>query len=148
MDKAGELRDKIPLDGSYNPKTGEVKVTFGCQGDLYTDPDATSGTAGGSLPTPGELEARFNRLKHPVNPNDGPGNDPVDTSSPPPERGGLDPTLILVDPDAATGGGSGTPKIDIAPIDHVPGWQPELSGTGHGSPSVGVGGDTVGRHWP
>jgi len=83
-----------------------------------------------------------------VNPNDDPGADPIDTSSPPPQTGGLDPTLILVDPDAASGGGgTGTPKTDIAPIDHVPGWQPELNGPGSG-PSVGSGGDMSRGQWP
>ncbi len=141
MDKAKEMLGKIPLDADVKPSTGQIVVKV--KGTFYTDPDATGGV---TLPSPGELETRFNRLKHPVNPNGGPMDDPVDTSSPPPARGGPNPTLILVDPDATTGDAGGSPKIDMAPIDHVPGWQPE-SYTGP-RPTVGVGGDTAGRHWP
>jgi hypothetical protein len=101
-------------------------------------------------PTAAELEARFNRLKHPMNPNGGPYDDPIDTSSSPPQRGGPHPTKILVDPDATSGGSGGasgtTPKIDTAPIDYVPGWQPAPGGA---PPSGdGPGGDTTGRQWP
>ena len=136
--------------GEGTPTYYGVTINFPLPGSKkMTDPDAT-GSTNVTPPSPDELEARFNRLKHPVNPNGGAGNDPVDTSSPPPHTGGLDPTQILVDPDATTGdagGSGGITKIDIAPIDHVPGWQPELSGTGSG-PTVGVGGDTMGRHVP
>jgi YD repeat-containing protein len=111
-----------------------------------TDPDAGGGAA--PMPSPDELEARFNSAKHPVNPNGGPTtNDSIDTSSPPPSKGGLDPTVALLDPDAAgAGGGGGSPRLDIAPIDHVPGWNPEL-GIG-APPASGDGGDTTGGPWP
>jgi hypothetical protein len=140
MDKVKQKLDAIPLTGGSTQGGG---YWGGVKGPFYTDPDAAGGTTT-VMPSPGELEARFNSLKHPVNPNDGTGSGPVDASSPPPHVGGLDPTIALIDPDATTTSGQlGTPKVDIAPIDHVPGWQPEPSGGGS-APGGGQGGDTQG----
>jgi hypothetical protein len=64
---------------------------------------------------------------------------------------GVDPALVLVDPDATGGSGGDGPaginKIDITLIDHVRDWQPE---PGSAPPPTGndPGGDTVGRHLP
>ena len=108
------------------------------------------------MPSPDELEARFNRLKHPVNPNGGADTGQVDASSPPPQHGGIDPTIALIDPDAtSTTGTGGTPKVSTAPIDRLPGWgsglpsawQPD-SGTPSGTSGASGGGDKVGMHWP
>jgi hypothetical protein len=101
------------------------------------------------MPSPAELEARFNSLKHPVNPNGGPMDDPVDTSSPPPQKGGVDPTKILVAADAASTSGAtgGINKLDIAPIDKVRDWQPE-PGTIPSTSGAGAGGDTIGGPIP
>jgi hypothetical protein len=112
-----------------------------------TDPDYGGGTP--TPPSPDELDAKLNRLKHPVNPTGGPMEDPVDTSSPPPNKGGLDPTQILVDPDATGGDGSGgINKLDIAPIDHVPDWQPDPVTTPMSGGSSGGDTTTVGKQWP
>jgi hypothetical protein len=125
-------------------------VWGGVKGKFYTDPDYVGGNAGSmQMPSPAELEAQFYRLKQPVNPNGGPMSDPVDTSSPPPQKNGLDPTVIHVDPDVASSGGGtgGINKLDIAPIDHVPNWQPEPGKTP--SPGdAGAGGDPIGVHMP
>ncbi len=139
---------KILADGVSVPALGTtVTVTWTgkTKGKEMTDPDA-GGSGAVVPPTAAELESRFNRLKHPMSPNGGPFDDPIDTSSPPPKRGGPDPTVILVDPDATGGGSEGTPKINTAPIDYVPGWQPA---TGGAPPSrAGFDGDTTGMHWP
>lgn len=112
-----------------------------------SDPDAGGSVA--PMPSPDELKARFNRVKQPVNPNGGPMDVPVDTSSPPPQKGWVNPTVILVDPDAAggSGGTGGINKLNIAPIDPVPGWRPEL-GTTSPPGGDGAGGDTIGWHIP
>jgi hypothetical protein len=59
--------------------------------------------------------------------------------------------VTLVGPDAAGGSGGDDPaginKLAIAPIDHVPEWQPEPGTTP--APTVGgAGGDRIGRQWP
>jgi hypothetical protein len=108
------------------------------------------------MPSPGELEARFNSLKRPVNPNAGADTGQVDTSSPPPQHGGIDPTIALTDPDAtSTTGTGGTPKLGTAPIDYVPGWEsgPPGSwqagqGTTAASSEAGAAGEPAGMHWP
>jgi hypothetical protein len=98
-----------------------------------------------------ELEAKFNRLKHPVNPTAARWMIRSTRRRRPPQTGRLDPTLILVDPDATGGSGSdaygGITKLDIAPIDHGPDWQPDPVTT---PPAGGesAGGGTVGRRWP
>lgn len=147
MDKIKDTLKDLPVTGGSTQGGGGYYGAV--KGKFYTDPDASSGSTI-VMPSPDELEAKFNRLKHPVNPNGGPMDDPVDTSSPPPQKNGPDPTVILVDPDAAGGsdGASGINKLDIAPIDHVPGWQPE-PGTTPTSGGPGDGGDTtIGRHMP
>jgi YD repeat-containing protein len=95
----------------------------------YFDPDQVAYTQV-VVPQPGELEWRFNRLKHPVNPNGDYDQSRVDKTSPPPKTAGVDPTLILYDPETYTGpglaGGTSEPstRITTAPIDHVRDWQP------------------------
>ena len=101
----------------------------------------------GPMPSPDELEAKFNRLKQPVNPNGGPMDDPVDTSSQRPQKNGVDPTE------------SRRPRCGqrrrrhrrhqqarIAPIDHVPDWQLQPGTTP--TPGVAGYGEFVGWHMP
>jgi len=113
----------------------------------YVDPDAADSTQV-SLPSPEQLEAKFNQLKHPVNPNGGPDTTPVDASSPPPQHDGPDPTIALIDPDASAGTGGGTPKINIAPIDHVPGWQPSSPEPNPAPGNSSGDAPNMGRRWP
>jgi YD repeat-containing protein len=143
MDNIKKTIDAVPLTGGSTKGGG---YWGGVKVPLYTDPDASSGTTA-VMPTPGELEARFNSLKYPVNPNDGTTDNPVDTSSPPPNKGGIDPTIILVDSDLAvsTGDATGTNPLDNAPIDFVPGAQ-----AAPGAVPQPNGGDTDGdpMGWP
>ena len=126
-----------------------VRLSTGGVPKGMSDPDADPSGGKGTPPSASEIEARLNRVKHPVNPNGGlddPGQ--IDTTSPPPSHSGADPTVALYDPDfvGITGTGDGTPRISTAPIDYMPGYGPATGGT---QPTTGgnVGGDTD-RHFP
>jgi hypothetical protein len=126
-----------------------IRLSTGGVPKGMTDPDADPSGGKGSPPSASEIEARLNRVKHPVNPNGGlddPGQ--IDTTSPPPSHGGADPTVALYDPDfvGITGAGDGTPRISTAPIDYMPGYGPVTGGT-HPTTGGNVGGDTD-RHFP
>jgi hypothetical protein len=108
-------------------------------GRKMTDPDQT-GTAGGVVVTPEQIDMKLNGRKRPVNPNGGVGADePLDPSTIPPGAGGIDPTVARYDPDAMTFVASGDlpPKVATAPIDYAQGYGP-------GSPNpVTEGGETT-----
>lgn len=144
-DKIKEKLESVPLTGGGTKGGGNsTGVWGGVKGTFYTDPESAGG--GTMTLSPGQLEARFGALKHPVNPDNGAGEGPVDAASPPPRTRGLDPTVALMDPDGAPGAGlggtaPGNPKTDTAPIDHVPGWEPGPPG-GYGSSPAGDAGLT------
>ena len=109
-----------------------------------TDPDSTTIV---TYPSPGAIEAKLNERKRPVNPNGGE-QPQVDTSSPPPQHGGIDRTVADYEDDGSTAvvGGTVTPKISIAPIDHVRDWEPFLTDT---NPTTGGGiVENTGGSWP
>jgi hypothetical protein len=110
----------------------------------YSDPDAAA-NAQVVLPTAKELEARLNQNKRPVNPNGGGGSPQIDASSPPPQSGGLDPTIAYFDGEGSgLLGGTGVPKLSIAPITYVRGWEPPVGGPSQGGGSA----PNAGKSWP
>jgi hypothetical protein len=110
------------------------------------DPDSSTSTFV-NFPSVAEIESRLNQRKHPVNPNGDGGTTQIDTSSPPPHKGGIDPTVALFDGESrgtvlslswkvAAGGGNRDPvRPDLAPEPPSP---PTTGGT---SPNVG-------KRWP
>ena len=91
----------------------------------YVNPDADTG-AQWTMPSPLQVEAKLNQTKRPVNPDGGAQGPQVDTSSPPPRFGGVDPTIAYFDGESGAGilSAFGTPKVTIAPIDYVRGHEP------------------------
>jgi YD repeat-containing protein len=110
------------------------------EGDKYSDPDQQYVAI---APSPEQIEMRLNGLKHPVNPNTDGGGPQVDTSSPPPHHGGIDPTLARFDGEVYGGVNLdyGAMKLSTRPIDYHPDREPP---TPTGSPTGG--GQTDGDH--
>jgi YD repeat-containing protein len=106
----------------------------------YFDPDQQSYTT--IAITPEQLEMRLNGRKRPVDPNTDGGSPQVDTSSPPPHHGGIDPTIARFDGEVYGGVSleAAETKLSIAPIDYHPDREP-LTPTG---PPTGGGDDTDG----
>jgi hypothetical protein len=127
-------------------KDKEAKKSIVDPDDKYVDPDAASSSTV-TMPSPGEIEAKLNQRKRPVNPDGGAQPSQVDTSSPPPHHSGLDPTVAYFDGDGSTLVVSGTlsSKLTGAPIDHVPGWQPF---TPEANPKRGGSTPNTGKPWP
>ncbi|MBI5716982.1 MAG: RHS repeat protein [Burkholderiales bacterium] len=94
------------------------------KGTTYGDPDQQYQSA--IVTTPEQLEMRLNGRKQPVDPNAGGGGWEIDTSSPPPNHGGLDPTVVRFD--GETFGGltleGGEPKFPIGPVRYVRDYEP------------------------
>ena len=114
----------------------------------YFDPDLQMATTAAAA-TPEQIEMRLNGRKRPVNPNTDGGTPQIDTASPPPHHGGIDPTVARFDGEVH-GGVSlerGEMKLSTAPIDYHPDREPP---TPTGPPTGGTaGGDTDGdRGWP
>jgi hypothetical protein len=75
------------------------------------------------MPSTRQIEAKLNQCKRPVNP-DGGATAPLEFTGPPRRHvGGADPTIAYYDGEGTGsiggGTGTGTPKINIAPIDYV-----------------------------
>jgi len=104
----------------------------------YVDPDAAA-TATVTFPSPREIEAKLNQRKRPMNPNGGIGaGGQIDTSSPPPRLGGIDPTVAYFDGEPLVGIRSGGPLPARATPRYVPGhgpFAPDASEMGGGGPS-------------
>ncbi|MGH9966948.1 MAG: DUF6531 domain-containing protein [Pyrinomonadaceae bacterium] len=109
----------------------------------YVDPDQAMQPA---LPAPEQIEMRLNGRKRPVNPNGGAGGFEIDASSPPPQFGGLDPTVARFDGEIQVNGtGEISLRVSTAPIDYAQDREPLTPDGGFGP----TGGDTTTeRHWP
>jgi len=109
----------------------------------YVDPDQTTQMV---LPAPEEIEMRLNGRKRPVNPNGDAGSFGIVASSPPPQFGGLDPTVARFDGEVQVNGtGEMSLRITTAPIDYAQDREPLTPDGGVGP----KGGDpTKELYWP
>jgi YD repeat-containing protein len=120
--EAGEKegKGKDAKDAKEKDETDDKKD----KGTTYVDPDQQYQSA--VAITPEQLEMRLNGRKQPVDPNGGGGGWEIDMSSPPPNHGGIDPTVARFD--GETAGGltleGGEPRFPIAPIRHVRDYEP------------------------
>jgi hypothetical protein len=119
-DKDKEGKGKDAKDAKEKEETDDKKD----KGTTYVDPDQQYQSA--TVTTPEQLEMRLNGRKQPVDPNGGGGGWEIDTSSPPPNHGGLDPTVARFD--GETFGGltleGGEPKFPNAPVRYVRDYEP------------------------
>ena len=142
-----EKQEKLAKEAA-DGKEKEEEEKKDKDGNQYVDPDQQvySGTAFAASPE--QIEMRLNGRKRPVNPNTDGATSQVDTSSPPPRHGGIDPTLARFDGEVygSASFAQGEMKASIAPIDHHRDHEPP---TPTGSPTGTGGGDTdPGRGYP
>jgi len=98
-----------------DPEPGQVSAMY--------DPDVATGAVG--PPSAQQVGARLGQAEHTINPDDGiDPSEPVEVSSASKQPGTIDPTIANIDSELGQSmtGMFGTPKIDIAPIDKVQGW--------------------------
>lgn len=96
------------------------------------NPDAGSGGVifadANPFPSVQQIEAKLTQTKHPMNPNGGYVSPGIDTSSPPPRHGGIDPTIAYYIDDELSFGDFLGGTITIIPgggyTDPVRGWVP------------------------
>lgn len=110
----------------------------------YIDPDAPA-TETVTFPSPREVETKLNQRKRPMNPNGGFGaGGQIDTSSPPPRLGGMDPTkaYFIDEPFAGIDTGGALPAG--ATPRYVPGYGPFAPD----APQMGGGEPSPDAAWP
>jgi YD repeat-containing protein len=137
--KEKEAKEKEAKQKEAKQKEEEAKKK------KYYDPDLQLSFSM-AISSPEQIEMRLNGRKYPVDPLTDTGQPQVDTSSPPPNHGGIDPTLARYDGEVH-GGVSlehGEMKLAIVPIDYDR--DKEEPPTPPDSP-LGQGGQTL-EGWP